>query len=128
MEWRRGFPVSNDVSKSEATLRVGNGMKIGLVTNWDGPERRFIYLFEPGDNSTLEIVELEDRNYFSSDLPCNRSLEECPGEVSAEINISMGQAGIMALKPNWWGRRKAKFWLFKNRWRMRWIKLTRKPV
>jgi len=27
-------------------------MKIGLVKNWDGPRRRFIYLFTPGDNDT----------------------------------------------------------------------------
>ena len=103
-------------------------MKIGLVTNWDGPERRFIYLFEPGDNSTLEIIELEDRNYFSSDLPCNRSLEECPGEVSAEINISMGHAGIMSLKPNWWGRQKARWQRWGRLWRLRYIKLIRKPL
>lgn len=102
--------------------------KLGLVKNWDGPRRRFVYLFTPGDNATLEIIELEDPTYFQADLPRNRELDELPGECTAEINISMGAAGMLALKPNWWGRRKAKFWLFKNRWRMRWIKLTRKPV
>jgi hypothetical protein len=101
--------------------------KLGLVKNWDGPWRRFVYLFTPGDNDTLEIIELEEHT-FQEDLPCNRELHELPAEVAAEINISMGAAGMLALKPNWWGRRKAQWWLFKNRWRMRWIKLTRKPV
>ncbi len=103
-------------------------MKIGLVKNWDGPRRRFVYLFTPGDNDSLEIIELEHERDFNEDLPRTLDLHELPGECVAEINISMGAAGMMALKPNWWGRRQAKFWLFKNRWRMRWIKLTRKPV
>ena len=103
-------------------------MKIGLVQNWGVRRRRFVYLFTPGDNDTLEIVELEHERDFNEDLPRTLDLHELPAECVAEINISMGHAGMMALKPNWWSRRKASFWLFKNRWRMRWIKLTRKPV
>jgi hypothetical protein len=103
-------------------------MKIGLVKNWDGPRRRFVYLFTPGDNDTLEIIELEHERDFTEGLPRSLDLHELPSECVAEINISMGAAGMQALKPNWWGRRHARWWLFKNRLRMRWIKLTRKPV
>lgn len=102
-------------------------LKLGLVKNWDGPRRRFVYLFEVGDNDTLEIVELEDTLYFSADLPCSRELNEVPGEVAAEINISMGHAGRLALKPNWWGRQRAHFWRFRQRVHLRWIKLVRRP-
>lgn len=103
-------------------------MKIGLVKNWDGPRRRFVYLFTPGDNDSLEIVELEHERDFNEDLPRTLELQDCPAEVVAEINISMGHAGMMALKPNWWGRRKAHWQRWRRLWRMRWIKLTRKPV
>lgn len=103
-------------------------MKIGLVKNWDGPRRRFVYLFTPGDNDTLEIIELEHERDFTEGLPRSLELHELPGECVAEINISMGHAGVMALKPNWWGRRKADWWLFRKAVRMGWIKMTRKPV
>jgi hypothetical protein len=103
-------------------------MKIGLVKNWDGPRRRFVYLFTPGDNDTLEIIELEHERDFTEGLPRSLDLHELPSECVAEINISMGHAGVMALKPNWWGRRKADWWLFRKAVRMGWIKMTRKPV
>ncbi len=101
-------------------------MKIGLVKNWDGPRRRFVYLFTPGDNDTLEIIELEEHT-FQEGLPCNRELDELPSEVAAEINISMGAAG-MAVSAGPWGRRQARFWHWRQRLHLRWIKLTRKPV
>ncbi len=103
-------------------------LQLGFATNWDGQRRRFIYMFNAGDNDTLEIVELEDTQYFSADLPINRELDEVPGEVAAEINISMGHAGMLALKPTWWGRQRARFWQFRQRWHLRWIKLVRRPT
>lgn len=102
-------------------------MKISLVTNWDSPRRRFIYLFTPGDNDTLEIIELEHERDFTEGLPCNRELHELPAEVSAEINISMGAAG-MAVSAGRWGRLQARFWHWRQRLHLRWIKLTRKPI
>lgn len=111
---------------------MGNGVisnyVLALVENWDGPKRRFMYMFVPGDNNTLEIVELEHPRDFYEGLPRNLELHECPGEVAAEINISMGYAGLMAMRPSRWGKVKGRLWLFKQRWHMRWIKLTRRPV
>lgn len=102
-------------------------MKIGLVKNWDGPRRRFVYLFTPGDNDSLEIVELEHERDFNEDLPRSLELHELPAECTAEINISMGHAGML-VTAGWRTRLNARVYLFKNRWHMRWIKLTRKPV
>lgn len=102
-------------------------MKIGLVKNWDGPRRRFVYLFTPGDNDTLEIIELEHERDFTEGLPRSLELHELPGECAAEINISMSHAGML-VTAGWRTRLNARVYLFKNRWRMRWIKLTRKPV
>lgn len=102
--------------------------KIGLVKNWDGSRRRFVYLFTPGDNDTLEIIELEHERDFTEGLPRSLELHELPGECVAEINISMGHAGMMALKPNWWGRQKARWQRWGYLWRLRWIKLTRTSV
>lgn len=103
-------------------------LNVGFVTNWDGPRRRFVYLFDAGVNDTLEIIELEDTHYFSADLPCNRELHELPGEVAAEINISLGHAGRLALRPTWWGRQRTRFWRFRQRVHLRWIKLVRRPT
>ncbi len=103
-------------------------LKLGLVKNWDGPRRRFVYLFEAGDNDTLEIVELQSQIEFVADLPCNRELNELPGEVAAEINISMGHAGRLALRPTWWGKQRTRFWRFRQRVHLRWIKLVRRPT
>lgn len=103
-------------------------MRFGIASNWDGQKRRFLYFFEPGDNDTLEIIELEDKDYFSADLPCNRELHEMPGEVQAEINISMGHAGMMLERPTWWGNKKAWLWRFRQQVHLRWIRLTRRPT
>ena len=101
--------------------------RIGLAENWDGPKRRFAYLFTPCDNDSLEIIELEHEREFNEDLPRSLDLHECPPEVAAEINISMGAIG-MAVSAGPGRRLQARFWRWRKRLRLRWIKLTRKPA
>jgi len=76
----------------------------GLVHTWDAPRRCFQYSFIPRYNETLEITELP----FSSinpPTPGNRlAIDELPPEVAAEINMSMGHAGMQYYTLTWWER------------------------
>lgn len=79
----------------------------GLVHTWDAPRRCFQYSFIPRYNETLEITELPFGS-INPPTPGNRlKLEDLPPEVAAEINMSMGHAGMQYYTLTWWERRLA---------------------
>ncbi len=92
--------------------------RVGLVGAWDS-KRRFVYLFVPRDNDSLEIVELEDPYFFEEHLPCNRELHECPPEVVAEINMSLGHAGWRRTR---WEKFQDRLWQIRTAPRRLWSK------
>lgn len=78
----------------------------GLVHTWDPPRRHFHYTFVPRHNETLEIHEMLPDPTGILDGADNKAvpLDQCPEEIRAEINMSMGHAGMQYYTLTWWER------------------------